>query len=123
MMTYREICKALECCSISNNCYGCPLVADENDCKEMLMFAAFNLINHYKEEIERLLFNNEALKRIKIFLQDSEREEIREEAIEEFAAKLKEHKCSYDLDNYHSFEAIDVDDIDEVVKEFLGEEE
>lgn len=42
--------------------------------------------------------------------------------IKEFVSKLKEHKCSYDLDNYHSFEAIDVDDIDDAVKEFLGED-
>lgn len=43
------------------------------------------------------------------------------EAIKAFAEKLKEHKCSYDLDNYHSFEAVDVDIIDDIVKEVLGE--
>ena len=42
--------------------------------------------------------------------------------IKEFVTKLKEHKCSYDLDNYHWFEAIELDVIDEVAKEFLGED-
>lgn len=36
-----------------------------------------------------------------------------------FANYLKEHSCSYDLDNYHSFNAVDIDDLDELVKEFL----
>ena len=48
--------------------------------------------------------------------------EARKQAILDFVDKLYEHKCSYDLDNYHWFEAIDVDDIDDAVKEFLGED-
>ena len=47
--------------------------------------------------------------------------EIRKQTVLEFVERLQGYKCNYDLDNYHSFEAIDVDDIDEVVKEFLGE--
>ena len=42
-------------------------------------------------------------------------------AIQAFAEMLKEYKCSYDLDNYHSFEAVELDVIDDAVKEFLGE--
>lgn len=34
---------------------------------------------------------------------------------------LKKHSCSYDLDNYHSFEAIDIDDLDDLLEEFLNE--
>ena len=36
-----------------------------------------------------------------------------------FANYLKKHFCSYDLDNYHSFDAIDIDDLDDSVEEFL----
>lgn len=38
-----------------------------------------------------------------------------------FAKYLKEHKCSYNLDNYHSFDVIDIDYLDDLVEEFLGE--
>lgn len=40
-----------------------------------------------------------------------------------FANYLKEHSCSYDLDNYHSFDAIDIDDLDDLVEEFLDKKE
>lgn len=36
-----------------------------------------------------------------------------------FAKFLKENSCFYDLDNYHSFCAIDMDDLDDLVDEFL----
>lgn len=37
----------------------------------------------------------------------------------EFAEYLKKHSCSYDLDNYHSFDAIDIEDLDDLVEEFF----
>ena len=40
-----------------------------------------------------------------------------------FANYLKEHSCLYDLDNYHSFRAIDTEDLDDLVDEFLDKEE
>lgn len=40
-----------------------------------------------------------------------------------FANYLKEHSCTYDLDNYHSFDAVDMDDLDDLVKEFLSKGE
>ena len=40
-----------------------------------------------------------------------------------FANYLKKHSCSYDLDNYHSFDAIDVDNLDDLVEEFLSKGE
>lgn len=49
------------------------------------------------------------------------RAEIKAEAYKEFAEILKDHKCSYDLDNYHSFEAVEINVIDEVLKELEGE--
>ena len=36
-----------------------------------------------------------------------------------FAEYLKEHACFYDIDNYHSFSAIDIDNLDNLVEEFL----
>lgn len=74
-----------------------------------------------KAEIERLKTDIFALQyKITVFLEAANN--LTANVVKEFVAKLKEHKCSYDLDNYHSFEAIDVDDIDDAVKEFLGED-
>ena len=52
---------------------------------------------------------------------NSAMEYTRAEAIKEFADKLREYKCSYDLDNYHHFEAVDMDTIEDIIKEVLGE--
>lgn len=41
----------------------------------------------------------------------------------EFAEYLKKHSCSYDLDNYHSFDAIDIEDLDDLAEEFLDKKE
>ena len=46
--------------------------------------------------------------------------EIRNEAIKEFAERLKECKCSYDLPDYHSFDAVEIEDIDNLVKKMVG---
>ena len=121
-MTHKEITRALECCAKrhSNGCCFCPI--NENGCIEKLAKNALDLVNYQQSKIEELTFSNNALKGIKTFLTSEREEEIRVETIKEFVAKLKEHKCSYDLDNYHSFEAIDVDDINDAVKEFLGED-
>ena len=43
----------------------------------------------------------------------------RENGIKEFANYLKEHSFWVDNDNYFSFRAIDIDDLDDFVKEFL----
>ena len=36
-----------------------------------------------------------------------------------FANYLKEHSRSYDLDNYHNLDAINIDYLDDLVDEFL----
>lgn len=40
-----------------------------------------------------------------------------------FVEYLKAHSCSYDLDNCHSFSAIDIDCLDDLAKEFLDKKE
>lgn len=42
-----------------------------------------------------------------------------EEGIMAFVEYLKKHSCFYDLDNYHSFSAIDIDNLDDLVKNFF----
>ena len=40
--------------------------------------------------------------------------------VNKFANYLKKHSCLYDLDNYHSFNAIDIDELNDLVNEFLN---
>ena len=42
-------------------------------------------------------------------------------ALKELAEQLKEHACSYDLDNYHWFEAVDVEVIDDIANKLIKE--
>lgn len=46
---------------------------------------------------------------------------VKIEAYKEIITELKKHMCSYDLPDYHSFEAVDEDTMDEVLKEMVGE--
>lgn len=46
-----------------------------------------------------------------------------QDGVIKFANYLKEHSCFYDLDNYHSFSAIDIDDLDDLVEKFLEKKE
>lgn len=39
--------------------------------------------------------------------------------IKDFAEYLKKYSCSYDLDSYHSFDAINIEDLDDLVGELL----
>jgi hypothetical protein len=46
-----------------------------------------------------------------------------QDGVIKFANYLKEHSCFYDLDNYHSFSAIDIDNLDDLVEKFLEKKE
>ena len=39
--------------------------------------------------------------------------------VRKFSKYLKDNSCFYDIDNYHSFRAIDIEDLDDLVDEFL----
>ena len=39
--------------------------------------------------------------------------------VKAFAKYLKQHSCFYNLDNYHSFDAVDIDNLDDLVDSFL----
>ena len=50
-------------------------------------------------------------------------EDVAKDEVIKFANYLKTHACSYDLDNYHSFDAIDIEDLDGLVEYFLDKKE
>ena len=39
-------------------------------------------------------------------------------AVRNFVKFLKEHACDYDIDNHHSFSAIDVEELDELLEDW-----
>ena len=55
-MTDNDIIKALECCSIINDCKGCYFNTHEAEdiCAREIVKNAFDLINRQQTEIERL---------------------------------------------------------------------
>lgn len=124
-LTNEDIIKALECCKkakLNQDCldlkcpfsteYGCNI--DDEDLRNK----ALDLINLQKAEIERL---RNALMGECMLSKCTRENEIKAEAYKEIIGRLKEHLCSYDLPNYHSFKAVDEDAIDEVLKEMDGE--
>ena len=43
---------------------------------------------------------------------------VADEAVESFIDFLKRNACNYDLDNYHPFRAVDVDDLADLLREW-----
>lgn len=109
-MTDKEIIKALECCSknIHELCaLECPIFRTAG-CIEELHKAVFVLINRQKEEIERY--------KGVIKILENDVQASRTEAVRELAEKLKESL-------EWRTEPIDDYDIDELVKEMVGEDD
>ena len=116
-MTDNEILKALERCSTTYNCGDCPYYCDAEDCPDPLMNDALDLINRQKAENDSLKVD---LAKCSIRLDNLYKtaDEIKSEAIKEFAKRLIE-KC------YEVFRETDEmlspyvtdDDIDDLVKE------
>ena len=52
-MTEREIIKGLECCYTGHGCKDCPYYCGNEDCPELLIKDALDLINRQNAEIER----------------------------------------------------------------------
>lgn len=141
-MTDKEIKKALECCTNEGvaNCDECPY----NDCcaslENIMLNDTLNLINRQKAEINRLhnillSFTNEVhtwsnkkgydtteLSLIPILNEaESARETIKNEAVKEFAERMKAHwRLNAGVIPWYEIHGI----IDNLVKEFTeGEQE
>lgn len=135
-MTDNEIIKALECCSKHHNTCGtcCPMDSICNnvrDCLITLSKNALDLINRQNAEIERLekkantpfakfTFDDNKLKEIvadAIGNIEFNLNSVKSEAIKEFAERLKENCYTYsDICGYQST-VVDVNQIDNIVKE------
>ena len=131
-MNDAEIIKALECCTKSgcsdNETKDCPLKTYK-DCSTRLAINALGLINHQKEEIERLQKIQQRQANL-IIEERGRRDDLastisaltihsktaKSEVIREFAEKLKEKFEIADV-----VVTIDNKDIDNLVEEMTGE--
>lgn len=136
-MTDEQIIKALEyCCGnertnddecSSGKCYQVDLPESREDgtrwCSQWLMRDALELINRQKAEIERLKRKNTFLLKKKCKESRTATKIIKSEAIKEFAERLKEESYSNsDICGYTST-VVDVNSIDNLVKEMTEEKQ
>ena len=142
-MTEAEIKKALECCADETGCAkGCPFFdKKKSKCKVASPYGAFeklllDLINHQQEMIDALIAGQETLqKALAEKIAEIERlqkennqfadigkmySEIKAEAIKEFAERVK-MAFYYEFDEI--FPSIMADNIDNLVKEMVGDAE
>lgn len=118
-MNDNDIIKALECCYITNDCYACPLNQECPNGSDNIHILSLDLITRQRAEIEEL--------HKEVMIQICKIEEERQKAIKEFAERLKQKSEADSLfDKIGSVKIllnIDVNDIDNLVKEMVGEEE
>lgn len=143
--TDEEIIKALKLCSKSlsiKTCQKCPFYLQTN-CVSALKLNALDLINRQKAEIEKLKSKYGKLceyaekkefelaeinadiswfREAKFSRLAPAIKEIKVEACKEFAEKLKEKRWDAEC-RVGYVQVVDVGDIDEVLKEMVGEEE
>lgn len=144
-LTEEQIKQALKCCADYNgaNCSDCPCNSMSLNCEGVIL-AALDLINrieaeniNQQAEIERLDRENNILsKNADTAFQDGLNEaqdlyreqiknEVRVEAIKEFAERLKVHTIEVDVyfgyGREHYIEAVTTIAIDNLVKEMAGE--
>lgn len=146
-MTDEQIIKAYERCFTlgfdESTCYECPFYTATAKCTEDLRDSALDLINRQKAEIERLKTEN------KIYIEanqvighqrdqrdkeinelqkqidglDVRENKIKAEAYKEFAERLKGYAIGENGSKEKAYFFVEVQDIDNLVKEMVGEEE
>ena len=138
-MTDKEIIKALECCGKpvdENSCSECPYHCYEEDCHKLLP-QAIDLINRQQAEIERLnspvlIIDNvdlseneiaEKLRNLPVQIFPDNEEQIRNEAIKEFAERLKNATLPIRIGGQYNYDVISKQGIDHILKEMVGDAE
>lgn len=110
--TDEQIVRALECCRYGGRCKDCIGFGQPN-CQAIVNQSAIDLINRQKAEIERLTEDN---RRMKKYYYTHDYHECHNEAIEEFAERLKEYLDDfYSTDEDALFDTVSA--IDEIAKE------
>lgn len=125
-MTDNEIIKALEICRNENGiCSDCPYSDDYTNCNTRIAKDVLDIINRQKAEVERLreetaeLIDDRYATQLLCHLikKEDDTRNVRSDAIKEFAERLKGHAEP----QYPWLYTVDVDFIDNLVKEMVGE--
>ena len=115
-MTDKQIIEAVGICRAQDSCRGCPFhELYISGCVFELMKDVFDLINRQAAEIESLEHRKTELQ-----IRNQELQHEKSEAIKEFAERLKE-KVSRGF--WDELAYVDVDDIDNLVKEMTEVQE
>lgn len=117
-LTCAEIIHIWSLCQLEDStvCETCPLGKHYPYCDEILQKETFDLINRLQAENERYkryYFNHEY---------DKWEKQIKAEAYKEFADRLKEKKARYNADNFFVIDYIPFKEIDNTLKELVGED-
>lgn len=122
--TDEEIKSSLEVIATTQNCNECKIRNCKwgtCNCSQITANVALDLINHQKEEIERLKNRD-----MQVEVSDKLEREIKAEAVKEFAEKLEEKLCdcrTVSDGEYCGFDCGDTHEcIDDLLKEMVGEE-
>lgn len=123
-MTDADIIKALECCVTIDGCKKCPRGKNGKICKDYNEFirAILDLINRQKAEITRLedILRCQADGIIELNCQVAQ---AKSSAVKEFAEKLKKKSQLVAPSVYAvPFRAVAIDDINNFVKERVGDD-
>lgn len=122
--TDEEIIKALERCSKGDGCFGCAKAYMHSaNCIRILETECLDLINRQKAEIKELKNYVNSCKSGKEYWVKCLLEKPNE-AIKEFAERLKQHKRKmrdFDLNDEFWDYAVLAEDIDNLLKEMVGE--
>lgn len=126
-MTDNDIIKALEYCFTNDwnrtKCDKCKFYTGTMQCVEDLKSASIYLINRQQAEIERLkcemgkLLPKDCAYAVQMEVSNKLETQIRAEAVREFAERLKNKS----LTKWDYHDAVDVDEIDNLVKEMTGD--
>ena len=122
--TDEEIIETLERCSKGDGCFGCAMAYMHSaNCIRILETECLDLINRQKAEIKELKNYVNSCKSGKEYWVKCLLEKPNE-AIKEFAERLKQHKRKmrdFDLNDEFWDYAVLAEDIDNLLKEMVGE--
>ena len=122
-----EIIKALECHANGCKCGKCPMskrTKEHHSCWTELSQGALALIKELKAELLRIVEEDIPERCTKEILNINSAAIMKQAydiAVRKFARYLKEHSFMCDPGNGYSFDAIDVEELDDYVQEFLEE--
>jgi hypothetical protein len=126
-LTDNEIIKALKHCYEHKGCSDCLGSLDSENCilTKNTEEYIYPIINRLQAENEKLSKEVDRLSQVVLYndsVTEMKVEEAKAEAYKEFADRLKEKKARYNADNFFVIDYIPFKEIDNTLKELVGED-